>query len=552
MPSSSVLNPHKPLLWILVVALAAAIFASGALAARATLGDNDSPTSPGSPIVRNPNVNPNLMGPGYGGNGNMPASFPGRQGFGEAASNGDNKGGAAAMDAYYGRGGYWGGCRSPLPGGLLTANGIDLGGAGFQIVQPGAGFSLISFSVSTYAECDENGQPVPSNDLVLDTTWRHDDTGLEAYISQRSGSDAVAPVLRMDWASFSSNGYVFNISVNRWNVFPVDARDGDIMPYPDGDPRATEVLNTLIGRLAPSIGLQCFWTEAQGDWASLRAMGIGDPRSAIPSGYTQSDLWVTTFNAPAAGCDTSVTPTDGGSFNASWSSSDGSSYIGVSAWAIPRDYPYDYPGQISSWGANWSNGSYQFSVYVSNNGREGDLETVRAIARALDSSYSEQCFIRENILTDADLPGLGFKTPVVPDGYTISRTYHSGTSIASGCDKPQGFEPYYNLSWTLTNGGDTIDVSVSRYSGSAGNGEGWISDYGLNWSGTNGDYFAVNGWSNGISAVVSQDILIAVAQSIDPSLDVSKLKKESGGGVKPMPMTEPGVNATDSAPAPAR
>lgn len=543
MPSSSWLNPHKPLLWVLVVALAAAFFASGALVARATLDDdNDSPGFTSDPALRYPNTN-SPFGPGAtGAPGNIPAAFPGMQGMAESAD-GDDKAGAPAMDSY-GRGGYWGGCRAPLPAGLLTANGIDLSGVDFEMNLPGEGYSLVSYSLSTYAECDEDGQPAATGELVLDTTWRHDETSLEVYISQRVDGDAVAPVLRQDWATFSVDGYVFSVNVNRWAVYPIDARDGGL-PYPDGDPRATEVLNDLIDRLAPSIGLQCFWTEAKGDWSDIIAMGIGDPRGAIPSGYEQSDLWVTTFNEPAAGCDTTVQPTEGTSFNAGWSNGDGN-YIGVSAWGMDPNYPYDYPGQISSWGANWSNNTYQFSVYVSSyEGRGGDVELVRAIARAIDPSYNEQCFIRENILSDSDLAGLGFNVPAIPDGFEITRSYHAGTDIAAGCDRPEGFAPYYNLSWTLTNGADTIDVSVSRYEGSESTGEGWISDYGINWSGTNGDYFSVNAWSSGISPVVDRDILIAIAESLDPNFDVDRLRDEPGG-VKPLPVAEGEARSADA------
>lgn len=542
MPSSSWLNPHKPLLWVMLVALAAAFFASGALVARATLNDDDDSNTPFAPDTSVGERPANTGAPSYGyrgptGPGNTPAGFPGAN-PNMATEDGDAAGG---MDATaYGRSGYWGGCRAPLPAGILGANGVDLDAVNFEMNVPGSGFTLLSFSLTTYAECDANGQPAPTGELVLDTAWRHDETKLEAYVSQRLDSEAEAAILRDGWATFSLDGYVYSVSVNGWGAYPVDATRDIDLPYPDRDPRTAEVLNQLLGQLAPSIGLQCFWTEADGDWSDVIAMGLGDPRSAIPAGYSQSDLWVTTFNEPASGCDSSVRPVESGSFSAGWSNSDGS-YIGVSAWGIPADYPNDYPGQVSSWGANWSNANYQFSVYVSNNGREGDLETVRAIARALDGSYNEQCFIRESTLTDADLPGLGFNIPALPDGYEITRTYHSGTDIAAGCDKPDGFAAYYNLSWTLSNGPDTIDVSVSRYDGSSSTGEGWISDYGVNWSGTNGDYFSVNAWSKGVSPTVSRDILLEVAQSLDPNLDVSKLKEEStsGGGTPPRPLADP-------------
>jgi len=44
--SSSLLNPRKPLLWIAGAALVAVVFASGALAARAFGGDDDTPDNP--------------------------------------------------------------------------------------------------------------------------------------------------------------------------------------------------------------------------------------------------------------------------------------------------------------------------------------------------------------------------------------------------------------------------------------------------------------------------------------------------------------------------
>ena len=122
-----------------------------------------------------------------------------------------------------------------------------------------------------------------------------------------------------------AKGYVFNVGVNGYHILPAAAADGgpavdlpttsnsgsgssepgrSIAPAPtQPDPRTAEVLRQLIGQLAPDLDQKCFWTTGSGDWSALAALGIGDPRGAIPSGYSLVDANSTTFNPPAAGCD---------------------------------------------------------------------------------------------------------------------------------------------------------------------------------------------------------------------------------------------------------
>ena len=49
--SNQLLNPRKPVIWLLAVAAGAALFASGALVTRATMDDDDA--APGAADARN-------------------------------------------------------------------------------------------------------------------------------------------------------------------------------------------------------------------------------------------------------------------------------------------------------------------------------------------------------------------------------------------------------------------------------------------------------------------------------------------------------------------
>jgi hypothetical protein len=534
MSASSVLNPRKPLLWLGLAAGAAIFFASGALAARAVIdtGDKDGTTSVAS------TGNPGAGSTGASSSGvSVPRFGPGAQQPAVPASVPSPEkmsGRGAATDGAF----YYPGCRAPLPASVLSNGVIDPSKAGFTPNLPSSGFSALQIGLSVYAECDENGAPRPGGELTLDSSWKHDETGIEAYISQRKSEKRVASVLRDDMATFWAGGYVFSVNVNRYHILPYAADEPvrSSVPAPDGDPRASEVLRTLVGQLSGSDdNMKCFWKLEKGDWSNLSSLGIGDPRPQIPAGYTLTDSYITTFTPPAAGCDTSIVPTDGVSMNANWTRGGTSGeygYIGVSAWAVPDGYVDTWPGSFTQYGANWSNGKFQFGVYAKV--EDGlTLDTIRAIAKALDPSFNETCLIQERELSAADLARLGFNTPKGPDGYSIVRSSLLANEIGDGCTKPEGWSPQYNLNWTLERGADTIDVSVSRYGEGGDPAAGYISPNSIWWTDGQGTYYSINAYSRGISPEVSKDDLVAVAKSLDPSFDESKLSQ--GGMEKPLP-----------------
>ncbi len=521
------------MVWIVGVAVAAAFFASGALVARATI-DSDKDDSGDAVGLTVPGIAQD------GGASSSPANYGANDVIGK------DTGGRGAELSYPA-------CRAPMPAGVISADGINLGAAGFVPAFPGPGYSALSVSMSSQAGCDKNGNPVGAS-LSLDSSWVHDATGIETYISQRKSSDPVANVIQQNSATFWANGYVFNVNVNSYRYLqpeatpprPINAGSsssagtdavapGSQPRTPDVDPRATEILHELIARLSPSTELKCFWTAGPGDWSDLAALGIGDPRSAIPAGYSEQDINVTAFDAPAAGCDTSVKPTQGFSFNAGWQKNAGDySYINVSVYS--NGNAEDYPGQISQYGANWSHNGLQFGVYAKSESPLG-IDLIRTIAKVLDPNFSEACFIQERQLTNADLSGLGFSPAKAPDGFKLSQSNLSASEIAAGCDKPEGFESSYNLNWTFEGGADTINAGANRYGTSqTGDGSGYQSENNLSWTSANGTNYYVNGFSRGISPTVSKDTLVAVAKSIDPNFDLSKLKESPDGIEKPLPL----------------
>ena len=537
--SSNVLNPRKPLFWLAGVAVAAAFFASGALVARAI----DDDANPGEPEIGD---RAQITVPGLAtGESPAPGNVPAAYGKNDVIQTGGRGAADTSMPA----------CRAPLPAGVIANGNIDWTKANFAPAFPTSGFSALSLALGSQGECLKDGAANPGG-LALSTSWLHDATGIEAYLTQTSSSERIASVLRGDSATFWANGYRFDVGVNAYYIqrggVAVDTQaaapasdpgsssgsgssgsDRSAPDAPNPDPRAAEVLRQLIAQLSPTTDLQCFWTVGQGDWSSLAALGIGDPRPAIPSGFAQAEFNVTAFKEPAAPCDTSVKPTEGMSFNASWQKDRGADYLGVSVYN--NGYPQDYPGSITEYGANWSRDGLQFGVYGKSENPLG-IETIRAIARALDPQFNEACFIRERTLSESELPGLGFSAAKAPEGYKVAGSRLTANEIAAGCEKPAGFEPSYSANWTFENGGDVIEAGANSYGGARPAGEpiGYRGPYNLNWTSEKGVNFYVNAYSKGINPEVDEDLLIAVAKSMDPTFDISKLQE--GGGEKPMPL----------------
>jgi hypothetical protein len=519
------------------VVAAGALFAAGFFTASALESDGGGTPSDGAvspPVTTGDGSVPRvgMVPPGMpsASGTNVPASYPGKGGAEDAARGGALIGVGLMPKPY---------CVGDLPG-VLSDSTIDLSLAGFRLDVPGSGYVLRSIAVRAEGVCDDRGQPTGESVLVVDTTWVHSATGFEVYISQRQSAEALPSVLTPYNGQVWANGYFYTAWVNAYPVLPVDSVS---RPPVDGpDPRGAEVLREVLGRLAPSVEERCYYVQRKGDWSDLAAMGIGDPRGAIPSGLSEQQIEIIAFTSPPADCNAPAL-VGASSFSASFGDARGGTQVYLSAYPIgPNGQPsYGYIDEGSAW---WTNNTYGFNVGGwTQNGPIG-REAVERIARALDPNFSAACFVSTRPLAESELAALGFRVPVAPEGFTITTSTLTATEApgGSGCAQlPDAqYYPQYNLYWTMEGpDGATIEASAFRHPQSE-SGPGYIHENGLNWSDASGTQFSVYGYSKsgGRSAAVDRETLIAVAQSMDPTLDVSKLQEGPVVYDKPAPAAE--------------
>jgi hypothetical protein len=174
--SSNTLNPRKPLFWAGAAAIAAACFAAGVVVARATDEGDDAAPAPSqagsSPAPTSPLSRPAPR------RSRAPSPWVWTERTPAA------RGGVA-----------YGGCTGPIPAGVVSAAGIDPAKAGFVPALPANGFTAQSVGLAATGDCTKEGVAV-SGALTLSTSWKHEASGIEAYITQRVSQERVASVLR--------------------------------------------------------------------------------------------------------------------------------------------------------------------------------------------------------------------------------------------------------------------------------------------------------------------------------------------------------------------
>jgi hypothetical protein len=519
-------DPRR-LRWLAAAVLAGtALFASGVFVANAVGSDGDTPDDTGGSKV--------AVGVARDGNSGFPAPAifnPTTQERGEAGMGTDDMDRASLP--------WRGGCQVPLPA-ILADGKVDPAAAGFAASYLGDGFQLTSFTVRAEADCPDGVTPGGDIHIVVDTNWKHVDSGLAVYVSQRQDAEPTASVLEETTARFSRDGYNFTVNVDGYSVQPLAGRgegDGadiarDLLPGPD--PRAAEVLRAALASLnAPAEA--CFYTVREGTFDDLAAMGLGDPRGAIPAGYTLQDVQVRAWNTPAADCGT---PAEGlqTSFNATWIQDGGFGGVWASAYSVSPG-EHSYPGNANEYYANWTNGQFHFNVGLKTDPAPADNSLLRAIATALDPGFDNACLALEGELDDADLAAEGFGLPSAPDGYDITGRAHRGSTLTGDCSAEARASYSNNVSgnWNMTGpDGAVLNVHAYKVSGDLPPDEkrGYISDHDLSfWTGS--VQYSISGYNERGGDAPSLDTLIEVARSIDRSFDPDSLDKISGGGTSP-------------------
>ena len=501
------------------------------------------------PAAVTASLTPRAIAPGISTGGDVAASRTagGIQRGGDGAVNKSlppATGGPASLNSY-GKGGpgIAPGCLADISR-VVSGSTIDPSGAGFQMNLLKSGFSLRSISVRGEGECDDKGVAKDPH-VAVDSMWLHEGTQLDVSLSQRVLIKPRASVRVPGYAVFSAGGYLYTASANSNLMYygggPIPAEIAGAYPGgpggPGADPRAAGVIDAMIAQLAPGFDKACFYEQKDGTWSDLRALGIGDPRPALPRGFTEQYSQFVVYTTPAANCNAPALA-ERGSFNASFvlgsGGKDGSGYLSVSAFALPAGQP-PYPGYFDGYNANWSNGSFQFSVNGGGGGGGAGPgpglgeDTIRAIATAMDPNFANACLMKNRQLTEQEFLALGYRAPVVPEAFKLENSQFNASELSANCKNlPEGIGNSVNANWHYTaSTQDTfLDVSINHFAGASDKfGIGSISGYGLNWMDSKGTHYSVNGFT-GRKQTLGQDVLIAIAKSIDPTLDVSKLDEQ--------------------------
>jgi hypothetical protein len=439
--------------------------------------------------------------------------------------------------------------------GLVSDGRVDPANLGFEMRLLDSDFQLLSLSFRSDAVCDENGEPVEQR-VALDSSWEHAATSLAVGVSQWQAEEAIANVLDASSATFWHEGYAFTVWVQGYaypagpepavgekpgeGAPPSDETPPDVIP-PDGepDPEEREVLLEAIAQLAGGLGEECFYRRVDGSWADLPSLGIGDPRPALPEGYSETSFYLSRLEEPAQSCASPVGDGVGGtSFYVSFANDSGG-YVTVSAYEYGEDGGKS-PGYIDDYGASWQGGGYQFSVYGARESEPLGRELIEAIAVALDPAFPDACLYENQVLSDEDVLALGLHVPVAPSGFTLAGSFLTAQVPSGDCSDSLG-EPTYSLYWNFQDGaGAVIDASIFKYGASDGGVEGasgWISDYAISWTDEHGISYSVSGYApDGQS--IGRELLIEVALSMDPDLVIEDLE-EGGGWEEPPPVPVP-------------
>jgi hypothetical protein len=451
---------------------------------------------------------------------------------------------------------------------LVGDDGIDLGRRGFELGRLGEGYLLRALATYSEGSCGDHGE-VLDQALTVSTGWDHAATGSQVYVNQRQAAEPTANVLEADWASFWWRGYAFRVSVVSDCVEPppngVMAEEllgraaaafappprigrprpeqaaravGRVAEAPPSAPPAVprlsppapcrpapgDLLSSSIAALAPGLDLECFHRRRDGSLSDLGAFGLGDPRVALPAGWTETFSRLSYLEQPAAGCGGPAPEGGAGvSFGASFSGP-GDVWADVTAESLPLGIPPS-PGHLDDHSVIWNDGRYRYSVGVWSSSGFGDRDLVLALAAALDPHFAEACLIETRDLTPAEAVALGFRVARPPVGYEEVWSQLSAQEPSAGCGDAAG--AIYGFTWSFFDGVDLGIVALLYRDGAGGGGgsggDGTAPPGGspyegfLSWTDAAGTRYEVYGYSSSGGPGPAHELLVEVARSMDPT-----------------------------------
>ncbi len=405
----------------------------------------------------------------------------------------------------------WPACAGDI-GAAITGGAVQPSQLGISMNLLKDGFHLTSLTLRSDAPCGPDGQAGPGVP-VLETGWTVDAAGVPLLLSQQPQAQGSGNRLDDGSASFWWQGFLYAVQLQF--VVPLEGK-GALSSAPD----SRQILLQAIAELAPGLDPSCFAQRKSGTWGDLAALGIGDPRSAIPSGYQEAAFQLDFLAAPACAPDNSGTDSEVSFFALFQSASGG--FIDIGAWSLAGSSPY--PGTIQDGSVAWSSDRYQFSVSGDSGGGSLPASVLVPIAQRLDPAFSPSCALQPVTLVPADLPALGFHAPAPPAGYAAAAVTLSGEIVPTSCARHFDFRGTYSLFWSFSNAeGLVVSASafrvVSDHPGPRT--DPVVSDSCISWSDDRGTAFFVSGYSAAGGGSPDRNTLVAVAKSMDPGLTIS-------------------------------
>ncbi len=516
------------------IAAAAAIVLGGAGAAAALVsGDTSAPAQTAFPVA-------NVARDGLG------APEPARVVNGQTVpATGGGKGLASSGFGYAPDSSlsYGGGCPAALTG-VLNGGKVDPSLGGFPMRLLSGDFTVAGLSIRAERTCYDATNP----DRVvrsLDTTWLHGPSNLGVFVSQSEQPEPGPNVLTGNYAQFWADGFAFSVGI-QFHFSGPDApsiqEPGRPSP-PQTPPNALPVLEAALKQLAPGLDLACFYREQFGDYGDLAAMGIGDPRPAMPGGYDELSKEIVRVTVPAASCN--AVKAEGfiqERVNLFFARSSGQS-IGINVNGA-EGQGAESTGQFNPGYASWSNGKHYFNL----NWDPGVVNeaAARKIALALDPGFANVCFVTQREMTDLEFSALGLKAPKAPEGFTNQPDAGRLKLETSGPCKDAVQGGGFIARWLLIGEAGRGVIEAGAWGGPQQPGSTYfpyIEGQSLYWKDVRGYSFYVTGAKGNLSD--SREILLAVAESMDANFDESKLL-DPPEGIKPMPMPYPADGGTST------
>ncbi len=231
------------------------------------------------------------------------------------------------------------------------------------------------------------------------------------------------------------------------------------------------------------------------NWSGLSTLGLSDPRSAVPGGFSLTDA-----QSPGGEGITAVFE-DGRGGRIELSAAPGHE---LSA------------GFLTDSGARWTNGVAGMTISGTRNDKPLGKAILAVIAEALDPSFKSAC-LSESMPADATLVHrLGLRVPQAPSGFATGAASYELDQTRGQCSGLSGAPAVFDFTWSFTGpSGEVVRAGAYNFGALEGADAYQADSRSMSWNDANGTHFWV-----AVDPSVTADegaVLRELANSLDPS-----------------------------------